>query len=236
MTTHLFWYLARSSGFLAYLFAWGSVVWGLLMSTRIMPKADRGTLYILHRLLGLGSIVFLGVHLYTLYLDPWANFSVTDLFVPFAAHYRPFWMSCGLMAAYLLVAIAVSSIFQARLPKVLWRGIHYLSFLTFVLGLMHGLGSGSDSWHLWARAIYGITAAVVATLCLRRILWDPNTATRTSKPTTARPIDPRSHALRGLPTVIQREQASRLSAYQTNRQVEIAGTNPTHDPAMEKIR
>jgi len=199
MTTHFFWYLARSSGFLAYLFAWGSVVWGLLMSTRIIPKADRGTLYILHRLLGLGSLVFLSIHLYTLFLDPWAKFSAKDLFVPFAASYRPFWMSCGIAAAYLLIAIAVSSIFQSRLPRVVWRGIHYLSFLTFALGLMHGIGSGTDTRRIWAIAIYAITATVVAALCLHRILWEPNTAKRASKPATARRIDPRAHVLSGLP-------------------------------------
>lgn len=199
MTTHVFWYLARSSGFLAYLFAWGSVVWGLLMSTRVIPTADRGTLYILHRLLGLGSLVFLGVHLTTLFLDPWAKFSIKDLIVPFAADYRPFWMSCGIVAAYLLVAIAVTSIVQSRLPRVVWRGIHYLSFLTFALGLMHGVGSGTDTRQIWATVIYATTATIVAALCLRRILWEPTPAKRAPKPPAARRIDPRAHALRGLP-------------------------------------
>jgi predicted ferric reductase len=199
MTTHIFWYLARSSGFLAYLFAWGSVVWGLLMNTRVIPTADRGTLYILHRLLGLGSLVFLSLHLYTLLLDPWAQFSVKDLFVPFAASYRPFWMSCGIAAAYLLIAIAVSSIFQQRLPKVLWRGIHYLSFLTFALGLMHGIGSGTDTRQIWAIAIYAITATVVAVLCLLRILWEPTTPKRANILATARRIDPRTRAGSGMP-------------------------------------
>ena len=199
MTTHLFWYLARSAGFLAYLFAWGSVVWGLLMSTRAIPKADRGTLYILHRLLGLGSVVFLAVHLWALFLDPWANFSVKDLFVPFAAHYRPFWMDCGILAAYLLIAVAVTSIVQSRLPRVVWRGIHYLSFLTFALGLAHGIGSGTDSHQGWALGLYAITAAIVAGLCVQRLLWEPDTARTTNNVSTSRRIDPRAHALSGLP-------------------------------------
>lgn len=211
MTTHFFWYLARSSGFLAYLFAWGSVVWGLLMSTRVIPQADRGTLYILHRLLGLGSMVFLGMHLYTLFLDPWAHFSVKDLFVPFASTYRPFWMSCGIVAAYLLIAVAVSSIMQSRLPRVIWRGIHYLSFLTFFLGLAHGIGSGADSRQPWAVALYAITAAIVGGLCLQRILWDPNSTPRAGKPAPARRIDPRARALAGLPAPI--ETRPRRSGY-----------------------
>jgi sulfoxide reductase heme-binding subunit YedZ len=186
-TTHLFWYLARSSGFLAYLFAWGSVTLGLLMTTRVAERIDRATQYILHRLLGLGSIGFLAVHLYTLFLDPWAHFSVADLLVPFHATYRPFWMGCGILAAYLLGAIAVTSIFQQRLPKVAWRGIHSLSFLTFFVGLAHGIGSGTDSGRLWARALYLLSATVVVGLCLRRILWEPKPGKRAaSRPPTPR--------------------------------------------------
>ena len=197
-TTHLFWYLARSAGFLAYLFAWGSVTLGLLMTTRLAQRLDRGTQYILHRLLGLGSVVFLGLHLGTLFLDPWANFSVADLFVPFHASYRPFWMGCGILTAYLLVAIAVTSIFQQRLPKIIWRGIHYLSFLTFFIGLAHGLGSGTDGGQLWARVIYLLSATVVVGLCLRRALWEPKAATRAT-PAAQRKAEPRARTLDSMP-------------------------------------
>ncbi len=203
MTTHLFWYLARSAGFLAYLFAWGSVVLGLLMTTRIVQRMDKPTQYILHRLLGLGGVVFLGVHLYTLFLDPWATFSIADLFVPFHTAYRPFWTGCGILAAYLLVTIAVTSIFQQRLPKAVWRGVHFLSFLTFIVGLMHGIGSGSDRSQRWALALYAITAAIVVGLCLHRILWEPRAATRTGKPATAQRADPRTLARTGLPATME---------------------------------
>lgn len=210
--TQVFWYLARSSGFLAYLFAWGSVTFGLLMTTRVAERIERATQYILHRLLGLGSLVFLGVHLYTLFLDPWANFSIADLFVPFHATYRPFWTSCGILAAYLLLTIAVTSIFQQRLPKVVWRGIHYLSFLTFFVGLAHGIGSGSDSGQLWARGIYTITALVAIALCLRRALWEPKPAKRANKAAPDRRIDPRAHALNGMPAhAASRQTAVTLS-------------------------
>jgi methionine sulfoxide reductase heme-binding subunit len=198
MTTHVFWYLARSSGFLAYLFAWGSVVLGLLMTTRVAERIERATQYILHRLLGLGSMVFLGVHLVTLFLDPWAKFSVADLLIPFHATYRPFWTGCGILTAYLLVPIAVTSIFQQRLPRAAWRGIHYLSFLTFFVGLAHGIGAGSDSGRLWARGLYALSALIVAALCMHRVLWEPTPAKRTGKSTAPRRIDPRAHALGGM--------------------------------------
>ena len=197
MMTHIFWYLARSSGLLTYACAWASVVWGLLMSTRIVPRVERATLYVIHRLLALGGMIFLGIHLITLFLDPWAKFSARELIVPFGSAYRPFWMACGIVTAYLLIAITVSSIFQARLPVVLWRGIHYLSFLSFFLGLVHGVGTGTDTRQPWAILFYGLTAAAVACLSVVRF--------RSSRVKAAAPITRhapartvRAHSLRDL--------------------------------------
>jgi sulfoxide reductase heme-binding subunit YedZ len=195
-STHLFWYLSRSSGFLAYTCAWSSTIWGLAMTTRYVARADRAALYVLHRLLGLGSVVFLGVHLIALYLDPWAQFTVADLAVPFHTTYRPFWTGCGILAAVLIVAIVFSSLMQARLGRVVWRGIHYLSFLTFALGVVHGLGSGTDSGTLWGKGWYALTAAAVAGLCANRVIWGIQTRQRIARPAAVRHINPRSHALR----------------------------------------
>jgi sulfoxide reductase heme-binding subunit YedZ len=197
-TTHLFWYLARSAGLLAYTCAWASVVWGLAMTTRYLARADRAGMYVLHRLLGLASVTFLGVHLFALYLDPWAQFSVADLAIPFQTTYRPFWTGCGILAAALLVAIVCSSLLQARLGRVLWRGIHYLSFLTFALGVAHGLGSGTDTPHWWAKGWYALTAAVVAGLCVNRAIWGIQPRRSIGRTAVVRRIDPRAHAFGAL--------------------------------------
>jgi predicted ferric reductase len=197
-STHLFWYLARSAGLLAYTCAWASVVWGLAMTTRYLARADRAALYVLHRLLGLGSVTFLGVHLIALYLDPWAQFSVADLAIPFQTTYRPFWTGCGILAAALLVVIVCSSLLQARLGRVIWRGIHYLSFLTFALGVVHGLGSGTDNGRRWTQGWYALTVAVVAGLCVNRVIWGIQPRRWRGRSAVVRHIDPRAEALGAL--------------------------------------
>ncbi|MDQ6603372.1 MAG: hypothetical protein M3Z19_11675, partial [Chloroflexota bacterium] len=78
---------------------------------------------------------------------------------------------------------------QQRLPKAVWRGIHFLSFLTFFVGLAHGLGSGTDRSQQWALALYAITAALVVGLCVHRILWEPKAVARPAKPATARRME-----------------------------------------------
>lgn len=216
--THIYWYCARSAGFLTYLFAWGSVVWGLLLSARIMPRVERATLFVLHRLLALGSLIFLAVHLVSLYLDPWARFSVRDLLVPFAATYRPFWMSLGILAAGLLVTIAATSLLQTRLPRVLWRAVHYLSFLTFVIGLLHGIGAGTDTRQLWATLAYGITGAVVAGLCVQRVVWVRAPAGVPARAAVPRRVEPRAHTFSDLPTMIERREAVATDASRARHQ------------------
>jgi hypothetical protein len=66
---------------------------------------------------------------------------------------------------------------------MVWRGTHYLSFLTFFVGLAHGIGSGTDGGRLWARALYLLSATVAVGLCLRRILWEPKPAKRAASRT-----------------------------------------------------
>jgi sulfoxide reductase heme-binding subunit YedZ len=198
MMSHLFWYLARSSGFMTYGCAWGAVVWGLLLTTRLAPQLDRTATYLIHRLLGIGSILFLGVHFMTLYLDPWAHFSLWDLLVPFAASYRPVWLACGVVAAYLLGAIVLTSMLKARLRVDWWLGVHYLAYLTVALGLVHGLGSGSDTGQPWARAVYAGSAAIIAVLWIVRIGWGRQVARGAATvpwPNAAKHLDPAMLAL-----------------------------------------
>lgn len=201
MTNHLFWYLARSSGFMAYGCAWGAIVWGLLLTTRLAPRLDRTATYLVHRLLGIGSILFLGVHLVTLYLDPWAHFSLRDLLVPFAGSYRPLWLACGIVGAYLLGAIVLTSILKARLRFAWWLGVHYLAYLTAALGLVHGVGTGSDTSRPWARAIYAGSGLIVAVLWVVRIGWGRQTArgaVAAPGPVVAQHLDPAALAFAAL--------------------------------------
>ncbi len=194
MNGHLIWYLARSAGFMAYGFAWAAVVWGLLLTTRLAPRLDRTATYLVHRLLGMGGALFLGVHLIALYLDPWAHFSLADLLVPFVASYRPVWLALGVIAAYLLGAIVLTSALKARLRFAWWLGIHYLAYFTVALGLVHGLGSGSDTPRLWARALYAASGVVVAVLWVARVGWG-RPVTGSPAPAPVKRLDPVALAL-----------------------------------------
>ncbi len=51
----------------------------------------------------------------------------------------------------------------------LWRTLHYLSFLTYVLFVVHGILSGSDSKQSWMIAIYTTSVLLVLFFIFLRI-------------------------------------------------------------------
>ena len=76
--------------------------------------------------------------------------------MPLVLHYRPLWIAMGIVSAYLLVAVWASQYVRKRIGYALLRRFHYLAFAVFLLGTLHGLGTGSDSGQPWALALYAI--------------------------------------------------------------------------------
>ncbi|HEV7888695.1 MAG TPA: ferric reductase-like transmembrane domain-containing protein [Acidimicrobiales bacterium] len=153
----LWWYVARSSGLVAWWLVAASVFWGLLLSTRLLKKRPAPAwLLDLHRFLGALSIVFTGVHLLGLVADSYTHFGPSDLLVPFASDWRPGAVTWGVIGLYLLVAIEVTSLFMRRIPRRWWRAVHSSSFVLFVLATVHAFAAGADAgntavqWSAWA--------------------------------------------------------------------------------------
>jgi hypothetical protein len=98
----------------------------------------------------------------------------------------------------LIVAIVCSSLLQARLGLGLWRGIHFLAYLTFALGVAHGLGSGTDKGRRWAQGWYALTVAIFTGLCVNRGIRGTKPRRRTGRSALVRRIDSRANAFGAL--------------------------------------
>jgi sulfoxide reductase heme-binding subunit YedZ len=122
----------------------------------------------LHRYLSTVLLVFVAIHVVTLWLDPFAKFSLADMLIPFASTYKTLWMALGICAAELTVALALSVYVRRWVGYTAWRLIHYGTYSLFPLGLLHGLGTGTDSHRWWGIAIYAISALVVAAMVFWR--------------------------------------------------------------------
>jgi len=90
-------------------------------------------------------VVFVFVHMTGLWADQYVHFSVTQLLVPFAATWKPLAVAWGVVAFYLLLAVELTSLIMKRLPKRLWKGVHFSSYALYLFATVHLLTAGTDS-------------------------------------------------------------------------------------------
>lgn len=141
----LAWYVSRSAGLVAWCVCSASVIWGLLVSSRMVRRRGAPAwLLDLHRYLGGLSIVFTAIHMAGLWFDDYFAYGMKDLLVPFAGPYRPVAVAYGMVAFYLLVAIQLTSWGMRRLPRKIWHAVHLGSLPLVVLATIHGFLAGTD--------------------------------------------------------------------------------------------
>ena len=165
----VWWYVARSSGLVAWGLAALSVLWGLLLSTKVLRRKVRPNwLLDLHRFLGGLTVVFIAIHLIGLVLDPYVDFGTAQILVPFASTWKPLAVAWGVVAFYLLLAVELTSLLRKRIPKRWWRAVHLSSYGIFVLGTVHLLTAGTDRHSsILLKTVVAVTVAVAALTLLR---------------------------------------------------------------------
>ena len=184
------WVFERMFAFLAYFALAGSVIYGLLLSTKILDAiAHRPITFTLHQDLASIGLGFAGIHGALLGLDKSVPFSVAQIAVPGLAPYSPLWVAAGQVTLYLMLVVVGSFYVRRRIGQRAWRILHYLTFFTFVGATAHGLGAGTDSGAAWAWWIYvGATVAVTFLFVYRVALTVVSRRDRSA----ARPAKPRA--------------------------------------------
>lgn len=163
-----YWYLTRSTGAMALLLLTLAIALGVIDVQRwSTPRWPRFVVDSLHRSVSLLAMAFLAVHILTSALDSFAPIPLIDAFIPFAGSYRPFWLGLGAVACDLLLAVTVTSLLRKRMGYASWRTIHWLTYASWPIALLHGLGTGSDvksAWLLWlsVACLAIVVAAVLA--------------------------------------------------------------------------
>jgi predicted ferric reductase len=116
------------------------------------------------------AVAFLLVHILTSVLDSFAPITLIDGFVPFTSAYRPFWLGLGAASFDLLLAIVITSLLRARLGYRAWRAVHWLSYTSWPVALLHGLGTGSDTHQRWVLALNAICVVAALAAALYRVV------------------------------------------------------------------
>jgi methionine sulfoxide reductase heme-binding subunit len=140
------WYLARSSGFVAWGLSIGAILVGLALATRALGSSPRPAwLLDLHRFFGGLTVIFLAVHLGALVADSFVHFGIADLLVPFASSWKTGPVAWGIVGFWLIVAVELTSLMMRRLPRKTWRAIHLTSYLAAILATVHAYTAGTDA-------------------------------------------------------------------------------------------
>ena len=136
----------RLFAFLAYGAMTGSVIYGLLLSTKILDAiAHRPITFALHQDLASIGVGLAAVHGMLLALDTTVPFSLAQIAVPGLAPYAPLAVAAGQVALYLMAVVVASFYLRRRIGQRAWRTLHYLTFLAFVGATVHGIAAGTDS-------------------------------------------------------------------------------------------
>jgi predicted ferric reductase len=168
----IFWYLSRGSAVTAYVLLWMSMVLGLLLSNRLAKHwpgaAAANDVHQFVSLLGLGLVIF---HAVILTGDSYMKLGLAQILIPFSGStYRPIQVAFGQFAVYIWIIVAASFYVKKRIGIKSWKFIHFFSFVLFLIAMIHGITSGTDSGEIWMQVVYWGSAASVLFLTVNRVL------------------------------------------------------------------
>jgi len=178
-----YWYLSRATAFASLSLLWLSMVLGIGITNkmaRTWPGAAAA--FAIHEYVSLVGLAFAAFHALVILGDHYINFTLLQILIPFTTtDYRPLWVGIGQVGFYLWVIVALSFYIRSAIGQKTWRVLHYASFAMYLMGLFHGLFSGTDTNLPWAQNFYWITGGILLFLFFARVI-----GSFVDKPTPAR--------------------------------------------------
>ncbi len=146
------WIASRAAGVVALVLLTVQIVIGLLLS-HPSNKAEwriSRDIFPWHDSLWLFALAFIAAHVVSIVVDPYAGVGLAGAIVPGLSSYRWAPVALGSLALDALLVVGLTARFTKVLPRGAWLLIHRAGVGVFVLGWMHGLLAGTDSFALLA--------------------------------------------------------------------------------------
>ncbi|CAL9353598.1 hypothetical protein SUDANB32_00514 [Streptomyces sp. enrichment culture] len=196
--TYWMYLLSQAFGWSALLWAWGTVVLGLLLSGPRPARlpVSRQVLERWHRTTSLTTTALMSAHAlmfaaelvrYETQVD-WAQ----RLWVAFADTFVPGWYDSGTGriaipigqgALYLAIPLGLLFYVRHRIGANTWRRLHRFVIVVYVLSVWHTLLYGTNVWYgEWPRTVLWLLQLPVAVLLLMRLLRPARRAERLRPP------------------------------------------------------
>lgn len=184
-------FLGVAAGVLTLVSFTSAVLWGLTATDRLLLyPVHRLAAQTIHRAMGVAGVVFLVLHVWMNLIQD--RIGALAAFVPFADPRRPLVLGLGVLAGYLLIAVALAGAARGLLartgPARRWRLVHMCAYPAWGAALVHGLHAGRLPAS-WVCVLYGVAAVgVVIALGLRLALRNGGSKRRPGAP--VRPLGP----------------------------------------------
>jgi methionine sulfoxide reductase heme-binding subunit len=186
----LAWYFSRAAGIVSYLMLTISVIWGLVLSTKISKEyTPAPAVLALHNAVSWTAVGIGAMHGFSLMFDTYFTYDLFDILIPFNGPYKPVWVGLGTLSLYIMLVTSASFAWKEWLGQRGWRIIHYSTFAMYGLVTLHGLMAGTDSWTLGTNMMYVGSVLVVLFLTNYRIMAGKE-ASAAPRRSTARPHTP----------------------------------------------
>lgn len=169
---YVWWLISRASGVVALVLVSLSVLMGLAMAARALPRAFKRAVARLHQHVALAALGATAGHGLSLLGDGWLRPGLRGIAIPFAISYRPVFTAAGISAGYLLTVLGPSFYLRRRIGAARWRMLHRLCPAIWALAIIHTLGAGSDATAPWLRAVMLAPVAPIVYLLVVRALRD----------------------------------------------------------------
>jgi len=141
------WLAARAAGIAAYALLSFQVALGLVLShpTNKSTWKLSKRLFPWHEHLWVFVVAFIGVHVVSIAVDPYAGVGFAGALIPGLSAFRSPAVALGTLALYAFVLTALTARWTRRLPAGAWLTIHRFAIGVWGLCWLHGVLAGTDS-------------------------------------------------------------------------------------------
>lgn len=174
------WYVTRASGIVAAAALVILILSGVgFITGRSFALLEPLTAWATHRAIGIVFAISVSIHMLALLFDTYAPFSIIQVLLPFASNYRPvtlfgvnfgsLYVALGIIAAYLLAAIVISSLLWMDKKPRIWKAVHFLGYLVMIFVFVHVLYLGTDFANGALRIAWIALGVIIAAAMLTRL-------------------------------------------------------------------
>jgi len=141
------WLVARASGLCSYLLLTVLVALGLILSHPVNQSTWKLSkrLFPWHENLFVFVLAFLGAHIVSLILDPYAGVGIDGALIPGLSSYRSVPVALGTLGLYALIVTGLTARYTKLLPTGWWLRLHRFSLIAWALAWVHAILAGTDT-------------------------------------------------------------------------------------------